>query len=433
MPQAGSPGPRSRALPSPSQPGRPGAARRSFWRRGFPDAPRGLLPEGAHGSDGVRRPTLPRRPRVPRALGSAPVVVGAASAARRGAGCRLDRDRARARGQPSLHGGCARRRADALFSVGRPRARCRRRVCGLVGWSGDPCSADRGRRHRHTDRRWRPSYRAPRAGLEEHRNRLPKRLTGFPALVLRADGRRPVRGARGPVCGRPGGLPPRVPDIAIGHPAEPARGRTGLPPRSAGGRRHVAGAHRLDVYSLRDVLRGGRHRGTRPRSNGRGGFVAPAPRGAQGRAPSVSAQAEPLAPDRMACRAGIVAALLVLAGGGLTLNQMLAGGFYDDGLYVGTADAPGHGLGDVHPNLPGHPAVVHFPPLYPLLPTPFGGALPLPAPAAAAQVPNSLLAAPPPGLITWHASRAELLGPGVPAWLAAAVVVAAGGARPRVL
>src|SRR2546422_11318320 len=42
-------------------------------------------PEGAHGSDGVRRPTLPRRPRVPRALGSAPVVVGAASAARRGA------------------------------------------------------------------------------------------------------------------------------------------------------------------------------------------------------------------------------------------------------------------------------------------------------------------------------------------------------------
>jgi len=144
----------------------------------------------------------------------------------------------------------------------------------------------------------------------------------------------------------------------------------------------------------------------------------------------VSAQAEPLAPDRMARRAGIVAALLVLAGGGLTLNQMLAGVFYDDGLYVGAAYALGHGLGYVHPNLPGHPAVVHFPPLYPLLLTPFVGALPLPAAALAAKVLNILLAALAAGLITWHASRAELLGPGVPAWLAAAVVVAAGVAMP---
>ena len=130
----------------------------------------------------------------------------------------------------------------------------------------------------------------------------------------------------------------------------------------------------------------------------------------------MSAQAEPLAPDRMARRAGIVAALLVLAGGGLTLNQMLAGVFYDDGLYVGTAYALSHGLGYVHPNLPGHPAVVHFPPLYPLLLTPFVGALPLPAAALAAKVLNILLAALAAGLITWHASRAELLGPGVPAW-----------------
>src|SRR3989442_15948817 len=132
----------------------------------------------------------------------------------------------------------------------------------------------------------------------------------------------------------------------------------------------------------------------------------------------------------MARRAGIVAALLVLAGGGLTLNQMLAGVFYDDGLYVGTAYALGHGLGYVHPNLPGHPAVVHFPPLYPLLLTPFVGALPLPAAALPAKVLNILLAALAAGLITWHSSRAELLGPGVPAWLAAAVVVAAGAAPP---
>src|SRR5207247_1143257 len=306
--------------------------------------------------------------------------------------------------------------------------------------SGYPCSADRGRRHRHTDRRWRPSYRAPRAGLEEHRNRLPERLARLAAVILRADGRRPLRRARRSVCRRARRLPSSSTDHARRQPDEPARRRIGLPPQSAGGRRHVAGAHRLDVYSLRDVLRGGRHRGTHPRSNGRGGFVAPAPRGAQGRAPSVSAQAEPLAPDRMARRAGIVAALLVLAGGGLTLNQMLAGVFYDDGLYVGTAYALGHGLGYVHPNLPGHPAVVHFPPLYPLLLTPFVGALPLPAAALAAKVLNILLAALAAGLITWHASRAELLGPGVPAWLAAAVVVAANGAggwprlrrRPRV-
>src|SRR3989442_7642640 len=94
----------------------------------------------------------------------------------------------------------------------------------------------------------------------------------------------------------------------------------------------------------------------------------------------------------MARRAGIVAALLVLAGGGLTLNQMLAGVFYDDGLYVRTAYALRHGLGDVHPNLPGHPAVVHFSPLYPLLLTPVVGALPLPAAAPAAKVLHILLA-----------------------------------------
>src|SRR2546430_10698227 len=67
-----------------------------------------------------------------------------------------------------------------------------------------------------------------------------------------------------------------------------------------------------------------------------------------------------------------------------------------------------------------------------LLLTPFVGALPLPAAALAAKVLNILLAALAAGLITWHASRAELLGPGVPAWLAAAVVVAAGVAPPIV-
>src|SRR5437763_16826735 len=96
---------------------------------------------------------------------------------------------------------------------------------------------------------------------------------------------------------------------------------------------------------------------------------------------------------RAGVAAGLAAGLVALAGGALTLNHWLVGVFYDDGLYVGIAYALSHGLGYVHPNLPGHPAAIHFPPLYPLVLTPFFGPLPLP-PAGFAARPAHILFAP---------------------------------------
>jgi hypothetical protein len=129
-------------------------------------------------------------------------------------------------------------------------------------------------------------------------------------------------------------------------------------------------------------------------------------------------------------RAGLTAALVTLAGGALTLNHFLVGIFYDDGLYAGIAYALSHGLGYVHPHLPGHPAVVHFPPLYPLLLTPFFGTLSVQAAGFAARALNILLAALAAGLVAWHATRSELLGPGAPRGLAAAIVGASAIALP---
>ncbi len=140
--------------------------------------------------------------------------------------------------------------------------------------------------------------------------------------------------------------------------------------------------------------------------------------------------AEPLSLARAARRAGAAAALGALAGGTLTVNHMLVGVFYDDGVYVGIAYALSHGLGYVHPHLPGHPAAVHFPPLYPLLLAPLFGTLSVPAAGLAAKVLNVLLGAAAAGLVAWHATRSELLGPGAPPWLAAAVVAAAAVALP---
>src|SRR5574342_103999 len=102
---------------------------------------------------------------------------------------------------------------------------------------------------------------------------------------------------------------------------------------------------------------------------------------------------------------------VALAGGALTLNHYLVGVFYDDGMYAGLAWALARGLGYVHPNLPGMPAAVHFPPLYPLLLAPLFGALPVSAAALAGKVLNVALAAGGAGLIAWHATRRELLGP----------------------
>src|SRR5439155_1538442 len=117
-------------------------------------------------------------------------------------------------------------------------------------------------------------------------------------------------------------------------------------------------------------------------------------------------------------RAGVAVALCALAVGALALNRSLVGVFYDDGLYAVLARslATGHGYSYLH--LPGAPAAIHFPPLYPLVLTPLFALLPLNAAVLAAKVLNLLLAASAAGLVAWHAVRTDLLGAGAPLLLA---------------
>jgi len=128
--------------------------------------------------------------------------------------------------------------------------------------------------------------------------------------------------------------------------------------------------------------------------------------------------------------AGLAVAAVALAAGALALNHNLVGVFYDDGLYAGIALALARGLGYVHPHLPGTPAVVHYPPLYPLMLAPLFGAFPVPVAAYLGKVLNLALAALAAGLVAWHASRTRLVGDDVPPWLAAPVVAAAAIAIP---
>ncbi|HEY6853906.1 MAG TPA: hypothetical protein VI139_06645 [Gemmatimonadales bacterium] len=134
--------------------------------------------------------------------------------------------------------------------------------------------------------------------------------------------------------------------------------------------------------------------------------------------------------SRAATRAGWAAAAVALAGGVVTVNRLLVGVFYDDGLYAGLALALARGAGYVHPHLPGAPAAIHYPPLYPLVLAPLFAVLPFDTAALAAKILNLLLAATGAGLIAWHAVRAELLGPAAPRWVAPAVVAAAALAMP---
>lgn len=127
---------------------------------------------------------------------------------------------------------------------------------------------------------------------------------------------------------------------------------------------------------------------------------------------------------------GVVVAVIVGIVGAFTLNDSLVGVFYDDGLYAGLARALGTGQGYVHLHLPGAPAAVHYPPLYPVLLAPLFGALPLGAAALAAKILNLLLAAGSAGLVAWHAARTEMLGEGLPRWLAPAIVGSAAIAIP---
>jgi len=130
-----------------------------------------------------------------------------------------------------------------------------------------------------------------------------------------------------------------------------------------------------------------------------------------------------LAPE---VKAGLATAAATLAVGLLALNQALVGVFYDDGLYAGLATALASGLGYVHPNLPGLPGAVHYPPLYPVVLTPFFGLLSVQGAAIAAKVLNAVLSAAAAGLIAWHVTKADLLG----RWLPAALVFAASIAIP---
>src|SRR6266704_1396390 len=71
------------------------------------------------------------------------------------------------------------------------------------------------------------------------------------------------------------------------------------------------------------------------------------------------------------------------------------------------------------------PGGVHFPPFYPVVLAPFFGLLSVSAAALTAKTLKALLAAAAAGLIAWHASRSELLGSGLPRWVAPAIVAAA--------
>lgn len=129
-------------------------------------------------------------------------------------------------------------------------------------------------------------------------------------------------------------------------------------------------------------------------------------------------------------KGGLAAAGVALGVGALALNHALVGVFYDDGLYAGLASALAHGAGYVHPHLPGTPAAVHYPPLYPVVLAPLFGILSVSAAAMVAKVTNLLFAALATGLIAWHAARTELVDPGAPRWLAPALVAAAAIAIP---
>jgi hypothetical protein len=130
-------------------------------------------------------------------------------------------------------------------------------------------------------------------------------------------------------------------------------------------------------------------------------------------------------------KAGLVTAAATLAVGLVTLNRALVGVFYDDGMYAGLAWALASGHGYVHPNLPGMPGAVHYPPLYPVVLAPLFGLLSVSSAAIAAKILNALLAATSVGLIVWHALRRALLGPGMPRWLVPVIAAAAALAIPQ--
>lgn len=123
-------------------------------------------------------------------------------------------------------------------------------------------------------------------------------------------------------------------------------------------------------------------------------------------------------------------AAVILLLGALALNHDLVGVFYDDGFYAGLALALARGQGFVQANLPGAPAAIHYPPLYPLLLAPLFGTLSVDAAGFTGKLLNLVCATAAAGLVAWHATRTRLLGAAAPRWLPAAVVGAAAAAIP---
>lgn len=115
--------------------------------------------------------------------------------------------------------------------------------------------------------------------------------------------------------------------------------------------------------------------------------------------------------------------------GALALNRLLVGVFYDDGLYAGLAAALASG-GYHHPHLPGTPAAIHYPPVYPLVLAPFYAVLSRDAAGLAGKILNVILGALAAGLIAMHATRMRLVGERAPWWIPTAVVALAAAAVP---
>lgn len=120
--------------------------------------------------------------------------------------------------------------------------------------------------------------------------------------------------------------------------------------------------------------------------------------------------------------AGAATAVWALAFGALALNRFLVGVFYDDGLYAGLASALASGQGYVHPHLPGTPAAIHYPPLYPIVLSPLFGLLSPDAAGLVGKILNLLLAASSAGFLAEYATRARVLGDRAPVWAPAVIV-----------
>ena len=71
--------------------------------------------------------------------------------------------------------------------------------------------------------------------------------------------------------------------------------------------------------------------------------------------------------DRIVIPAETTVAIIVAVVALMTLNFLPVGGFYDDGMYTILAKSLATGHGYHFLNLPGEPAAVHYPPIYPLL------------------------------------------------------------------